>query len=403
VKKAIAISAVASNQGKTLLMSALLSHFKGRVRAFKIGPDFIDPQFHQKISANASINLDTFMMSKEQVKWIFNHYADKELALLEGVMGYYDGMDRGCSAYDVTALLAIPTIMIIDASATYITLSAILKGLTTYQQENTICAIILNKISSKKHFTLIQNIIEKDHPKIKILGWIPNHLEELDAIHLGLTLCDENFKKLPNLAAKVLEHIDIEALYQLASSHVDVEDYPFEKIPKSDKTVAIVEDKNFSFLYHDNVAFLKEVFREVIMIDSSKDETFEADNLYIPGGYVETETAYKDLKRAKKFKATLQEHAKTKPIYAECAGFLYLSQAVDEKEMAGVLDISFKMQKRPTRVGYFELEGIKGHCFHYSKPQNKDILIMRKNRVCGTYLHTFFRNNIPLLRRYFDL
>ena len=96
--KAICVSAISSNQGKTLLTTALLHYFRKSVRAYKIGPDYIDPQFHEIICSRPSINLDTFMMNENQVKWIFNKYNDQNISILEGVMGFYDGMDKGSSA-----------------------------------------------------------------------------------------------------------------------------------------------------------------------------------------------------------------------------------------------------------------------------------------------------------------
>ena len=111
--KALCISAIASNQGKTILTMALLHHFKDSVRPFKIGPDFIDPQFHTRICHTPSVNLDTFMMNETQVKWIFNKYSDKEISICEGVMGFYDGMDKGSSAYDLSKLLNIPTVLLL--------------------------------------------------------------------------------------------------------------------------------------------------------------------------------------------------------------------------------------------------------------------------------------------------
>ncbi len=404
MKKAITISATASNQGKTTLLVALLHHFKDAVRPFKIGPDFIDPQFHKKVCNNDSINLDTYMMDAEQVKWIFDRYADTNMAILEGVMGFYDGMDKGCSAYDVSKLLNIPTIMILDGSSTYITISAVLKGLKTYQDDNTIKAVVINRLSSESHYQLIKKQIEKDHRDILVLGWIPNHLKSLDSIHLGLDLSDENFQKLEDISKEVLQHIDLKRLEELASSSVMIETYPFEKVPKSDKTLAIVsEDANFSFLYHDNLAFFKEVFREVIMIAPSKDDPIDADIVYIPGGYVETDRAYESLKGSHAFKNSLIQHAKTKPIYAECAGFIYLGNGIDDKQMSGILDVDFEMSKRFTRLGYYEIEGVKGHCFHHSKPVGEDIMIASKDKVYGTYLHTFFRNHIAMLKGRFEI
>lgn len=403
MKKAITISATASNRGKTILTTALLYHFKKSVRPFKVGPDFIDPQFHQKVSGTPSVNLDTFMMNKEQVTWMFDKYADKEMAILEGVMGFYDGMDKGCSAYDVSTLLQIPTIMILDGSSTYITLSAVLKGLKTYTDDNTIKAVVLNRLSSESHYQLIKKQLEKDHQDITLLGWIPNHLESLDSIHLGLDLSDENLEKLGKISQDVLAHIDTETIEKLASSAYTIKAYPFAKIEKNEKTLGIVHDKHFSFLYHDNLTFFKEVFKKIIMIDPSKDDTFDVDILYIPGGYVETESAYASLKKAKRFQESLRQHAKEKTIYAECAGFIYLGNSIDEKKMSGILDIDFTLSKRFTRLGYYEIEGIKGHCFHHSKPIGEDLMSLQKEKVYGTYLHTLFRNHLHLLKEKFEI
>ena len=138
--------------------------------------------------------------------------------------------------------------------------------------------------------------------------------------------------------------------------------------------------------------------------------------MYICGGYVESENAYEKIKNSTKFKTSLINHSRTKKIYAECAGLLYLGNRVDEKEMSGILDVSFTLEKRFTRLGYYYNEkGIKGHSFHYTKPidESKSFDILSKEpkgtgtvgswesddkKVFGTYLHTMFRNNIKLLK-----
>ena len=403
MKKAITISAIASNQGKTVLTTALLYHFRDSVRAFKIGPDFIDPLFHQKVTSTPCLNLDTFMMNKEQVKWIFSKYADKNMAILEGVMGFYDGLDKGSSAYDVSSFLNIPTILLLDGSATYITISAVLKGLKTYREDNTIKAVIFNKLSSNRHFELIKKQIEEDHKDIKILGWIPKNLKSLDSIHLGLDLSDENFKKIESISKDVLKNIDLKELEKLSFSEVEDSLYPFESIPKSDKTLAVVHDENFLFLYHDNLEFFKEVFDKVTIVNPSKDEIVDTDVVYICGGYVETDKAYDSLKDSTNFKNSLISHAKTKPIYGECAGFIYLGKSIEDKKMSGILDIEFMMSKRFTRLGYYEVDGVKGHCFHHSYPVANDIMSMSKDKVYGTYLHTFFRNHVSILKDKFEI
>ncbi|MCK5853576.1 MAG: cobyrinate a,c-diamide synthase [Sulfurovaceae bacterium] len=409
----LCISATASNQGKTILTTALLYHFRESVRPFKIGPDFIDPQFHKMVCGTDSVNLDSFIMNEEQVSWLYTHYSNNKVNILEGVMGFYDGDNKGCSAYSVSKLLNVPTILVLDGGGSYITISAVLKGLLDYKPDNTIKAVVLNNLSSKMHYMLIKNQIEADHKDIEVLGWIQKKLPALSNTHLGLDLKD--LSKIEQISKEVLEHIDLEKLcrVRLLSHHKNQpsSNYPFEKIDKIDKRLAIVNDKNFSFLYYDNLKFLQEVFDEVVMVDSTKDEPIphDSDMVYICGGYVETNEAYRRHKNSTKFKKSLIKHAKTKAIYAECAGLLYLSNCVDEKKMSGILDIEFTLDTRFNRLGYYYNEqGIKGHAFHYTKPTKKalesgfNILSKsfgskgvvgswRKDKVFGTYLHGMFR------------
>jgi cobyrinic acid a,c-diamide synthase len=420
--KAICISAISSNQGKTLLTTALLYHFKKSVRAYKIGPDYIDPQFHEAICSRASINLDTFLMNENQVNWIFNKYNDQNISIIEGVMGFYDGMDKGSSAYDLTKLLKIPTLLLLDASGSYITISAVLKGLKTYKNDNTIKAVVLNKISSLSHYELIKNQIEKDFDDVFVLGWIKKDLLTLKNTHLGLDLVNANIQVLENLSKDVLEYIDLEKLEDIASFTPNfIEDYPFENFKKVNKKISIVKDENFSFIYYDNIIFLKEIFEKVEFINATKDERISEDSdvVYICGGYVETTDAYDKIKNASNFKNSLINHSKTKYIYAECAGLLYLGNSVDDKQMSSILDVDFTLEKKRVRLGYYySTNKIKGHAFHYTKPINTengiDILsklenqkgeigAWKNNKVYGTYLHTMFRNNINILKDYFGI
>jgi cobyrinic acid a,c-diamide synthase len=409
------ISSVSSNSGKTVITLALLYHFRKRVRAYKIGPDFIDPQFHKRVCGDWSVNLDSYMLDEKELIWTFQNYK-KEVNILEGVMGYYDGMDKKASCYDVTKILKIPTILVLNGSGSYITVVAVLKGLLEYQKECTIKGVILNRLSSKNHYELIKSLIEKEFKDIVVLGWVKKDLESLREIHLGLDLDD--MQKLESISKKILKNLELEKFLFFKEQSKSLDKYPFEKLKKVDKTLTIVYDKNFSFLYYDNLCFLKEVFKRVIMIDSTKDEEVpeDADIVYIPGGYVESESAYKRVKESVNFKNSLIKHSKSKPIYAECAGMLYLGKSVDEKKFCGILPIKFSLQKRFVRLGYYQNElGIKGHCFHYTKPKslkgwfdklskngkNGEFGSYALQKVFGTYLHTIFRANVGLVKERF--
>lgn len=398
----------------------MLYHYKKSVRPFKIGPDFIDPLFHKKICNTPSVNLDTSIMNKNQVKWIFDRYSDKNISILEGVMGFYDGMDKGSSAYDVTKLLNIPTILLLDASGSYITLSAVIQGLKEYRSDNTIKAVVFNHVSSQGHYELIKNQIQKDFgDEIVCLGWIQSKLESLDSTHLGLDLKDNDINTLEKISSEVLKNIDLEKLEEIIEFGKEkIVEYPFEKTEKLEKHLAVVNDDNFSFLYHDNLEFLKEVFSKVTVVDSTKDEVIpkDCDSVLICGGYIETDEAYDKYKNSFMFQESLLIHAKTKKVYGECAGLILLGNKVDDKKMLGLLNLDFTLNKRFVRMGYYDNDlGITGHAFHYTsildspkgeftlykkKNQNEVYAAFKEGNVFGTYLHTMLRANFNKVVNY---
>ena len=416
MKKALLISAIASNQGKTLLTMALLHHYSKSVRPFKCGPDFIDPQFHEKIAKTPSINLDAFMMNETQVEWVYKNYFDKDVAIIEGVMGYYDGMDKWSSAYDIAKIIKTPSLLILDAGGSYITISAILKGMCEFRADNTIEAVVLNKVSSQMHYELVKKHIQKELPEIKVCGWIQKGLKTLESTHLGLDLKELEGDLVERVTEDVLAHIELDILESVMDVSVSsVSDYPFKRVEKKDELCVLVKDENFSFVYHDNLSYLKELYREVKIIESTKDEEIpkNADIVIIPGGYVETPSSYKRVKESKKFKTSLQDHAQSKRVYAECAGLIYLGESCDEKEMSGILPIKFELTDKRERLGYYkcELENskeLKGHAFHYSRiisAPPTDIKLYKvskktakdggyiQDNIFASYLHTMWRVN----------
>jgi cobyrinic acid a,c-diamide synthase len=353
------------------------------------------------------------MMNEEQVRWIYEHYFDKDVAIVEGVMGYYDGMDKSSSAYDIAKILKIPSLLILDAGGSYITISAVLKGMCEFRDDNTIQAVVLNKISSQMHYELVKKHIEKELPSIRVCGWIQKGLKTLSSTHLGLDLKELQEQSISQITQEVLEHIDLVALESVMGVSVSsVSGYPFKKVELKDALCVLVKDANFSFVYHDNLEYLKELYKEVRIIQSTKNETIpkDADLVILPGGYVETQESYARVKDSLAFKNSLIAHAKEKKVYAECAGLIYLGESCDEKKMSGILPIRFELTNKRERLGYYkcELEGkeIKGHAFHYSRitpaPQT-DIKRYKlskktakdggykKDKIFATYLHTMWR------------
>jgi len=322
-------------------------------------------------------------------------------------------MDKGASAYDVAKTLNVPSLLLLDAGGSYISVAAVLKGMATFREDNTIKAVVLNKISSQMHYELVKKHIEAECEGIIVCGWIQKGLKSLSSTHLGLDLKELDAEKIYQVSQEVLEHIELTALESVMDVVLDsMSEYPFEKVAKKEEVCVVVKDENFSFLYHDNLKFLEEIYKKVILINSIKDEIIptEADIVILPGGYVETQEHYAKIKNSHRFKNSLITHAKTKKLYAECAGLIYLAESCDDKKMSGILPITLTLTNKRERLGYYkcELNGqvIKGHAFHYTKitkaPPTEIKLYKvakksakeggyQRNNIFATYLHTMWR------------
>lgn len=447
--KAVAITAISSGQGKTLFTMAILHWLKnnvGLVRPFKVGPDYIDTRFHEKITGIPSVNLDLYMKSEEDVKKSFYHYAnDAKCNVIEGVMGFYDGMDYGASTYDVVKTIEVPTVLIISAEGSYSTVAPMLKGILEYRKDNQVKGIILNKVSSDSHYSLVEKQLKKDLPDIELLGWIQKGLTAISSRHLGLDLTELDNKKLDEISESVMKNIDTDKFLNLMefSPKFNYKGDLFEQFASryeevfKDLTLTIVYDDAFSFTYQQNIDFFHRFFKKVYKISGIANDKIPvvSDVVYIPGGYVETPEVSPLLDKAVDFKQSLKEFANTpgKRIYAECAGLMFLGEKIQTTDGgsingAGLLAVDFEMQKKRNRLGYYKaldkesLNIYKGFSFHYSKPySDKERSILewglfkdRDNRaeggawtnkngnVLGTYLHSFFFNQPELVFKYMN-
>ncbi len=443
--RALAVTAPSSGSGKTLVTMALLRHYKQdpTLQPFKIGPDYIDPLFHRSITGTPSLNLDPFLSGREGMKALFQHYGQGKRALVEGVMGFYDGLDRGSSTYQVTRELGIPSLLVMPAAGQSHTLPALLKGLLEFRPENTIRGLLLNHLSGPSHFALLSRLIEEEFPHIPVVGWIPKNLPALESRHLGLDTRALSSSGAEEITRRILEHVDLEKLESLFSREESFSSLSLEEsfpLPPSSllqrlrtSRLAIVQDEAFSFLYTDNLRYLESLFGEVQLLSALADESIRpgTDHLYIPGGYVETPDVARSLEQAKGFRTSLREHiAKGGTVYGECAGLLYLGEEVKTVEgeglpMAGELPLRFVMESSRQRLGYYEARELstgalyRGHAFHYSRPAQEEPELAiwdlhkpgsqkrsspgawRRGGVTGTYLHSLFRGNNELLERHF--
>lgn len=441
--KAAIISALSSGQGKTLFTMALLHWFKKQedcIQSFKTGPDYIDTMFHEKITGKKAVNLDLFMNNQEEVKNTFNYYASSfKNTIIEGAMGFYDGLETGTSTYNIAKILNIPTILIISGEGSYSTLVAIIKGILEYRKSNNIKAVILNRISSSHHYKLIKDQIEDELPHLKVAGWIEKDLQSINSRHLGLDTTELTSLDFDIISESVMQHIDIPLLLNIMDINTPIQNdmwNTYINAAYQKKTLTIVQDSAFSFTYVQNIDFFNKIFNKVHTISALEDNEIPKDTniVYIPGGYIETPENADLLNNANAFKRSLKCFSTNtnNKIYAECAGLMMLGNSIKLKNNniingAGILDINFEMCNKRQRLGYYKsfdsktAHIYKGHAFHYSQVVNvnnnvKPLFYLFKNSsnnaTCGgwqnntsnvtaTYLHSMFYNQPELISNYF--
>ena len=189
------ISAPNSGSGKTTVARGLMALYvkKGMsVQPFKCGPDYIDTKFHTAVCGRPSINLDTFMASKEHVKELFAHYGvDADVCIVEGMMGLFDGYDRdrGSSA-EIASVLNIPVVMVVDAKSAAYSMAPLLSGFLHFREDVRIAGVIFNKVGSERHREMLRQVCDDLH--VECLGFLPKHPDlEQDSRYLGLDFSEE--------------------------------------------------------------------------------------------------------------------------------------------------------------------------------------------------------------------
>ncbi len=434
----VLIAGTHSGCGKTSITCGILRALQKRsksVHAFKCGPDYIDPMFHTEVVGTPSRNIDMFLCSREVVKSLFaeNSEEDKDsLSVVEGVMGYYDGMGGNStvnSTYDISMELDIPTILVVDCKGASISSVAMIQGYQNYRA-NKIKAVILNRVS-KAMLPLYQEVIEKE-TGLEVLGCMPNDARTtIGSRHLGLITAEEIQdldKRIDILAELVEEHIDIERFLAIAG-----EASPFmymKNIPRccEEKKIRIAwaRDKAFCFYYEDGLKTLEDLGVELVSFSPMSQEQLpeNIDGIILGGGY--PELYLETLSENKSMLLSIKmAHEDGIPIYAECGGFMYLGNAIDEYPMCGIIDMKSEMTTRLQNFGYATLtpieEGgltevsIHGHEFHYSKSDlDKFAYCAKKStgkawkvgyckgNVFAQYSHIHFSGEITFARNFVD-
>ncbi|MFB5674818.1 cobyrinate a,c-diamide synthase [Paenibacillus terreus] len=428
VRRRLVIAGTGSGAGKTTVTLGLMKAFaeKGlKVQGFKCGPDYIDPTYHTSVTGIASRNLDSWMTPGDYVLDLFSQAsADADIAIIEGVMGLYDGKDPRSntgSTAEIAMITGSPVVLVVDVRSMARSAAAIVLGYQRLEPKLRIAGVIVNRCGSRGHYEIVKAAIEQECG-IPVLGWLPRD-EELDIPerHLGLVPAIERGELEPlfrRAAERIREGTDLNRLWELAGSialpatapaaadstsaapaalataHPVSPSFasgsqPSEVKPSSvligDKPViAIAKDAAFNFYYEDNMELLRQAGAELVYFSPLAGERIPvgASGLYLGGGFPEEYAAAIAANQAF-MNGIRQAAANDMPLFAECGGYMVLARTLTDRAgeihaMAGIIPAHVRMQEKRAALGYREArairdclllergETIRGHEFHYS-------------------------------------
>ncbi|MGZ5546366.1 MAG: cobyrinate a,c-diamide synthase [Nitrososphaeraceae archaeon] len=413
----IIIAGTTSGVGKTSITLGILYILKNlgfKVQSFKIGPDFIDPSYHHFVTNSPSYNLDSWLMGKKGLINTFEKYTiGKDIAVIEGVMGLFDGAggkNNFASTAQIAKILNSPIILVIDASKAARSIAAIAYGFMKFEKGLKIKGIILNKISSNRHFHFIKDAFE-NKIKIPIVGVIYRNQELIfSERHLGLIpreeLDDKRRKVILNSAKILSESLDAEKIVSLIRP-LQNEKVRKKKIDTGKEQdmqsikIAVALDESFNFYYQENLDTLQKKGAQLIFFSPLNDLRLpdEVDGIIIGGGF--PEILARNLSRNQSMMRAIKKIAESQiPIYAECGGLMYLSKSINEGtssykndkipeskvnfnktyRMIGLIDAITKMTDQLT-LNYTQgkvineslfgnINRVRGHEFHFSVMEN---------------------------------
>lgn len=407
------IAAVRSGSGKTSIATGLMGALARRgkkVQGFKVGPDFIDPSYHSAVTRRWSRNLDTWMLSRTQVRRFFQRAAaDADLAVIEGVMGLFDGLrgesERASSA-EVAKLLGCPVVLVLDVHSQARSAVVEYLGCQAFDPGLNLAGVILNRVQSAGHLELLRSAFEEWG--IPVLGAVrKDSLPHLTERHLGLVPVPEQEEAegtLLDLCQAVARQLDLDALLEVADTAPDSYRLFLEERITGGRIrlrtsreetvsgrwrppavpVAYAWDEAFNFYYRDGLELLEELGAELVPFSPLRDERVPEGvrGLLIPGGFPELFAP--QLAENTGMKESIREaHRRGMPIFAECGGFMYLCRSLSdlkgrEHQMVGLVPGSCRMEQRLVGMGYVTAralsgnllcgtgDSLRGHEFHYS-------------------------------------
>ena len=392
--RALIIGAPRSGSGKTSVTIGLLRAFARRgirVRGVKSGPDYIDPGFHQAATGLAGLNLDSWAMEPDLVAHLLGQAAEgTDLLLIESAMGLFDGIDggegRSGAAADLSRLLGIPVLLVLDVSGQSQTAAAVAVGFRHYDTAVRMAGVVLNRAGSERHVRLSKAAIEQ--AGMDVVGAVMRNGElSLPERHLGLVQASEHPAiqgHIDRLADVMEASLDLDVILSLAVDIVPQQGATTAHLPPPGQRMAIASDAAFTFLYPHLGAHWRACGAELVPFSPLADEepADDCDACWLPGGYPELHAG--QLASAQRFKAGLKRFAQTRPVHGECGGYMVLGERLEDANgvthaMTGLLSHSTSFATRKMNLGYRQAtllsdgpmgttgQVIRGHEFHYAR------------------------------------
>lgn len=451
-KQVFIIAGTSSGCGKTTITLGIMCALNLRglnVQPCKVGPDYLDSSWHTSVTGVPSRNLDAFMLPEPILNAQFHHYMqDKDVGVIEGVMGLYDGFGTDpnyCSTAAMAKQLGCPVILLVDGKAVSTSIAAMVMGFQHFDPSLNIAGVLINRVNSDSHYQLLKQAIER-YCHIPVLGYVPVMTDiALPSRHLGLIPPQEKKRQTEcwlRLAEQIEKTTDINKLLSLTPWSAPQRGRALElATPHSGQglTIAVAEDAAFNFYYPDNLDLLRYSGANIVKFSPLQDTELPTPchMIYIGGGYPEVyaEQLSANLKMRE---ALFAAHQRGIPIYAECGGLMYLGDTLTDSHdvtypMTGIIAGDSTMGSRLKRFGYCEGtaltdttlvaagETLRGHEFHYSDftselPPAMEFVKQRDGEILkrwtggyqvgntfASYLHVHFAQRPALLDHWFAL
>ncbi len=437
----IVIAAPHSGTGKTSLAVALTAALTGRgltVQTFKVGPDFLDPTYLAIASGRPCYNLDGWMMGEAYVTELFvRQAADADIAVIEGVMGLFDGANPATSegsTAEIARLLAAPVLLVVDAQGASRSVAALVKGFADFEPGVEVAAVVANRCASAGHGELLAQALAAASLPPLVGAVVRGAFPSLASRHLGLVTADAQLLSPATVAAFAAagqECLPLETILKIARRTKPLPaPAARERAEKKKLAIAVAYDQAFHFYYPDLWDELRARGGELLFYSPLRDEALPAGaaGLYLGGGYPEVYAA--ELSANQGMLKSLRAFAASgRPVYAECGGLMYLSESLETREgkcypLAGVIPARTRMRQEKKFLGYVEAslradslwgrEGdlLRGHEFHYSEmvsdgigdPRWQPVYALRRKRPgtiipegyqCGNVLASYAHLHFP--------